>query len=167
MGKEKKKVYVYKANTKELVNTFESISLASKSMGIDVSNISKNCRKEIKSIGNYIFSYFKLENGDTRKSNNDVDRLYNAWIDKIYDQKLLLLSRDIKDANYENRLSQFENKVETIYHSVENEELCYEMLGELKYEFMTYEDYREIILKIDNSHMYKYKNEYLLLDKEY
>lgn len=164
--KESKKVYCYKKNTKELIAQYNSTYEASKKTGIDQSNISKNCRKEISSIGNYIFSYFKLENADTTKSNNNVDRLYNAWIDKIDWQRVEMFARDIKNTDYENRLNQFEEKVNFIYKNIDDDDECYNELSYLKYEFMTWWDYEEIVLKKENYYMNKYKNEYLLLDYE-
>lgn len=177
MVNENKKVYQYKKNTRELINEYNSIGEASRKTGIDKSNISKNCRRKIDSVGNYIFSFIELRlNNETVEKidseGNEIDaikvkRFYDIWIDKIYDQRILLLNKENdKDViEYLNSLNQFEQKLETIYHTVENIDKCYEMLSELKYEFMTWNDFREVVLKVETTleNMHN-KNQYLLVD---
>lgn len=163
-GSEKKPVYQYKANTKELINKFESITQASRMTGIPKSNISKNCRKEIKTIGNYIFSFFKLENANTRNSTNRADKKYNWWIEEVIGwQRVDLYAKDIDDIRYESYLNRFEERVNDIYNTIEDDEECFKSLDDLAYDYFTYYDYEEIVLGKQNWHMNKYKNQYLLL----
>jgi hypothetical protein len=96
----KKEVYQYDIKTLKLINTFESIVDASNKTNTNISGIAKNCRKEQKSAGGFIWCYKNVI--PEKYKNSQIKRVCQYNID---DLKLIKIYKSIKAAENKNNLT--------------------------------------------------------------